>query len=49
MQGINRYVSNISNNIQTIKGIIQKELDAIKELSDKYKPYYGEFMSQQDN
>lgn len=49
MQGINRYVSSISNNIQTIKGIIQQELDAIRELSNKYKPYYGEFMAQQDN
>lgn len=49
MQGINRYVSNISNNIQTIKGIIQQELDAIRELNNKYKPYYGEFMAQQDN
>lgn len=49
MQGINRYVSSISNNIQTIKGIIQQELEAIKELSNKYKPYYGEFMAQQDN
>lgn len=49
MQGISRYVSSISNNIQTIKGIIQQELDAIRELSNKYKPYYGEFMAQQDN
>ena len=49
MQGINRYVSSISNNIQTIKGIIQQGLDAIRELSNKYKPYYGEFMAQQDN
>lgn len=49
MQGISKYVSNISSNIQTIKGIIQQELDAIRELSNKYKPYYGEFMSQTDN
>jgi hypothetical protein len=49
MQGISRYVSSISNNIQTIKGIIQQELDAIRELNNKYKPYYGEFMAQQDN
>ena len=49
MQGINRYVTNISNNIQSIKGIIQQELDAIKELNNKYKPYYGEFMAQTDN
>ena len=45
MQGINNYVRSISTNIAGIKAVMQKCLDTIQSIDNKYSPYGGQFIS----
>ena len=49
MQGINTYVKTISTNIAGIKAVMQKCLDTIQSIDNKYSPYGGQFISDSDN
>lgn len=49
MQGINTYVKTISTNIAGIKAVMQRCLDTIQSIDNKYSPYGGQFISETDN
>ena len=45
MQGINSYVSKMSNNVAGIKTVMEKCLATIQDIDNKYSPYGGQFIS----